>query len=97
MREVREELGVVIRAQDLALATSMQRTDGTAEAVHQRVDWFFTAGAWEGTPRIMEPRKCAAIGWFDLDSLPVPLPAYEEIVLRGMSSNALSGFTSHGF
>jgi len=28
---------------------------------------------WAGVPKIMEPEKCTAIGWFDLDKLPSPL------------------------
>ncbi|MFV9507746.1 MAG: NUDIX domain-containing protein [Oscillochloridaceae bacterium umkhey_bin13] len=26
-----------------------------------------------GAPQILEPTKCSAIGWFDLDNLPAPL------------------------
>ena len=31
---------------------------------------FFFVRAYEGTPRIMEPDKSAALEWFDLDRLP---------------------------
>ncbi len=33
----------------------------------------FLARHVRGTPRILEPGKCAAIGWFALDALPAPL------------------------
>jgi ADP-ribose pyrophosphatase YjhB (NUDIX family) len=33
-------------------------------------------------PKIMEPHKCDAIGWFDLDSLPSPLSIITQIDLK---------------
>ncbi|MDZ4721911.1 MAG: NUDIX domain-containing protein [Roseiflexaceae bacterium] len=33
----------------------------------------YLARHMSGTPRIVEPEKCSAIGWFALDALPQPL------------------------
>ena len=97
VREAAEELGVEIREGDLEPLTVMQRTDGTASPIGQRVDWFFAARSWRGRPTVMEPAKCAAVEWFDLDDLPSPIPAYEQAVLRGIATGHLPPFTHHGF
>ena len=60
-REAREEIGV--DDLDLVFATSMQRTRG-GEPIDERIDFFFTARSWSGTPRIIEPAKCAALEWY---------------------------------
>lgn len=42
----------------------------------ERQHWVsptFIARHIGGTPRIVEPSKCTAIGWFDLSALPEPL------------------------
>ena len=73
-REALEELGVT----DLALefAFTMQRTL-FADAIDERVDFFFTARSWGGEPRIVEPEKCAEIRWCPLDALPSPVVPHE--------------------
>jgi len=97
MREAREELGIGIRAADLTPLTVMQRTDGTAAPIEQRVDWYFAVSSWEGEPVVREPRKCAAIQWFRLSELPERVPGHERIVLEGLAAGGLETFTSHGF
>jgi 8-oxo-dGTP pyrophosphatase MutT (NUDIX family) len=97
VREAREELGIGIRAADLAPLTVMQRTDGTAAPIEQRVDWYFSASSWEGEPVVREPRKCAAIEWFPLSGLPEDIPPHERIVLEGLAGAGLEAFTSDGF
>ncbi len=63
-REAVEEIGVG----DLVLefVTGMHRTRG-GEPIDERIDWFFTCRSWSGTPRIVEPAKCAALEWYPLD------------------------------
>ena len=39
----------------------------------ERADFFFIAKKWQVEPKIMEPEKCDAIGWFSLDKLPDPI------------------------
>ncbi len=44
--------------------------------VEERQHWVsptFIARHVGGVPRIVEPGKCAALGWFDLSALPEPL------------------------
>jgi 8-oxo-dGTP pyrophosphatase MutT (NUDIX family) len=92
-REAWEEIGV----EDLALefVTSMQRTR-RADLIDERIDFFFTARAWTGEPRIVEPAKCAALGWFLLGALPQPTVPHERVVLDGLGTG-LGGYTTFGF
>lgn len=96
-REAAEELGIMLTHEQLVPLTMMQRTDGTATAIEQRADWFFEASDWNGTPRIMEPAKCAEIAWFPLRGLPSAMPAYERTVLDALARGTLQTFTSYGF
>ncbi len=73
-REAAEELGITDVA--LEFAFTMQRTQH-AEAIDERVDWFFTARSWTGEPRIVEPHKAGAIQWCSLDRLPEPMVPHE--------------------
>jgi 8-oxo-dGTP diphosphatase len=92
-REAREEIGV----DDLALefVTSMQRTQH-AEPIDERVDFFFTARSWRGTPRIVEPAKCAALEWFALTALPDPVVPHELTVLTRLGEG-VPPYTTYGF
>ena len=82
-REALEELGVTDVA--LEFAFTMQRTQH-AEAIDERVDWFFTARSWSGEPRVVEPEKCAEIRWCPLDALPTPMVPHEAHALSNLGS-----------
>jgi len=95
-REAREELGVGDVA--LEFVTSMQRTRG-GEPIDERVDFFFTARAWTGEPRVMEPDKAADLRWVDLaalDTLPQPVVPHERYVLDRLVTG-LAAYTTFGF
>jgi 8-oxo-dGTP diphosphatase len=92
-REAREEIGVEGLA--LEFLTSMQRTQH-ADPIDERVDFFFSARAWSGQPRIVEPAKCAALEWFPLTTLPEPVVPHERVVLDGLGTG-LASYTTFGF
>ena len=93
-REAREEIDV--SDLDLRFVTAMQRTQG-GEPIDERVDFFFTARSWSGTPRIVEPAKCAALEWYPLSALPDPVVPHELTVLRGIISGETAPYTTFGF
>jgi mutator protein MutT len=68
-REFLEEYGMVIEVVALLGVPDHILPD---EGQHW-VSPTFIARHVEGEPRICEPAKCAAIGWFDLSALPTPL------------------------
>jgi 8-oxo-dGTP pyrophosphatase MutT (NUDIX family) len=93
-REAREEIDV----DDLALefVTAMQRTRG-GEPIDERVDFFFTARSWSGTPRVVESGKSADLAWFPLSALPDPVVPHELQVLQGIISGDVPPYTTFGF
>jgi 8-oxo-dGTP diphosphatase len=80
-REVREELGIGIDPiRLLCLSDQIDPVAGTHWlAPVYRVD------AYEGEPRLMEPDKHAAFGWFALDALPSPLTVATRMALESLT------------
>lgn len=94
-REALEELAVTgVVLQPLC---AMHRTSGTGSAVDERVDFFFTTRAWSGEPRIVEPDKCAELGWFRVTDLPDPVVPHELAVLHALARDDVPRVLSFGF
>ena len=91
-REAHEELG--IDDLDLVFELTMQRTR-RADPIDERVDFFFTARAWRGEPRIVEPLKCAELRWWPLDGVPDGVVPHEARALASLGSGV--PYLSHGF
>lgn len=94
-REAAEEVGVT----DVELTPwcAMQRTGAEGLPIDERVDYFFTSTRWSGTPRIVEPEKCADLGWFDLDALPSPVVPHELEVLESLRRGSTPPIVTFGF
>lgn len=88
-REALEECGVQVSEEDLQPLTTVHRTTPGAGQVEQRVDFFWTAEAWTGVPRIAEPDRTADLRWFPLDSLPDPVVPHERDVLVRLSGGGV--------
>jgi 8-oxo-dGTP diphosphatase len=93
-REALEEIAVTDL--DLAFVTAMQRTRG-GEPIDERIDFFFTARAWSGEPRIVEPHKCAELRWCALDELPDPVVPHERSVLDALRAGTTTAYSTFGF
>ena len=93
-REAAEEIAVTDVA--LEFVTSMQRTR-SGEPIDERIDFFFTARAWLGEPRIVEPEKCADLRWCALDDLPHPVVPHELRVLDALRLGTTVPYTTFGF
>lgn len=65
IRELAEELGVVLDSAELRPGGTMFR-----RSLEPRLDIFFTATEWVGTPKICEPHKCSELVWADPTNLP---------------------------
>ncbi|MDQ0095246.1 NUDIX domain-containing protein [Paeniglutamicibacter psychrophenolicus] len=97
VREAAEETGVLLDPADLVPLSTLHRTNGGGSPRAQRVDFFFAADVWRGEARIMEPEKCAAMEWFDLEDLPEPMPEHERYVLQNLAAGSLPAIASLGF
>ncbi|WP_310528541.1 NUDIX domain-containing protein [Nocardioides sp.] len=91
-REATEELGIT--GVDLAFEFTMQRTRG-GEPIDERVDFFFTARAWQGEPRIVEPDKAGELRWCEVTDLPEPMVPHEAYALSRLGGT--QRYLSHGF
>jgi len=94
LREAAEEAGI----DEVALRPwcAMQRT-GAGDPIDERVDYFFLATSWRGTPRVMEPKKSAGLRWSALDDLPSPVVPHEERVLRSVLLGSTPPIVVEGF
>lgn len=90
IRETAEELGITVASASLAPAGVMFR-----RSLEPRVDFFFTASVWEGTPRICEPNKCTGLVWADPDDLPSGTLDYIESAIANLGHG--QHFSEHGW
>lgn len=66
VREAKEEAGILIQESDLRFATFCHANTNDKEYIQV----YFWCERWKGEPQILEPDKCTAIGFFDLNQLP---------------------------
>ncbi len=66
VRELAEEVGITISVDELRLVHIDQYLRNDADYIN----FAFIADHWSGEPKIGEPDKCSAIGWFAGDALP---------------------------
>lgn len=78
IREAREEAGIEIAPQDIAVVGVMHRRSDD-----ERVDFFLTASSWSGEIVNNEPGKCDDLSWFEFDGLPENVIPY---VRRGFEN-----------
>ena len=86
LRETQEEAGVQVVPDDLAPLTAVHRYWPGAGQVEQRIDVFFAARRWTGEPRLVEPDKADAMGWYPLHALPGPTVPHERLVLDALAA-----------
>lgn len=96
VREAREELGVVVRPEDLRPLTTMHRGMPGGPALEQRVDFFFEAVRWQGEPALREA-KADDLGWFPFVALPDPVVPHELVVLRAIHDGHVPPILAYGF
>lgn len=78
VRELHEEIGIVVRPEDAEVVHVMHR-----KAAHdERFDFFFTISNYEGEIENKEPEKCDDLRWFPLDALPENMVDYVRVALE---------------
>ncbi len=84
-RELREEFGIEIRITELLRVADHILAD---EGQHW-VSPTYLAYHTGGTPQILEPGKCQAIGWFSMDRLPAPLSQVSQGDVKAFNSRRI--------
>ena len=64
-------------------------------SLEPRVDFFFTASEWEGTPQICEPHKCTELAWADPADLPAGILEYISAAMANLGQSR--HFSEHGW
>ncbi|OKJ68645.1 NUDIX domain-containing protein [Streptomyces sp. CB02460] len=82
VREAYEEAGLVIDPADVELVHTVHMIDRPGGS--PRVNLFFRARRWEGTPELREPDKCVAWQWWNAKDLPEPLVPYTRAAIEGI-------------
>ena len=94
-REAKEETDVdITNVESIGYTNDVFEEDG----LHFVTIWFVSRYSG-GTPKILEPHKCLALEWRDLDDMPSPLfqPTSDTLHNKEMMKkvrNYLKGFTS---
>jgi len=85
-REMQEEYGVAIKlVEQLPAQNHLLPEEG-----QHWVPTCFVSRLMSGKPRILEPDKCSAIGWFSLDALPTPLSVITQLDLAAFAHSTFS-------
>ncbi|MFF8600060.1 NUDIX domain-containing protein [Streptomyces sp. NPDC015232] len=82
VREAREEAGLAIDGADLGLVHTVHAVDGPGQP--PRLQLFFRARRWTGTPAPREPDACVAWRWWDATDLPEAFVPYTQAALDGV-------------
>ena len=67
-REIKEELNIDVKENDLKFMTMVHRKDDVSGTIYY--DIYFLVMDYLGTPMVNEPEKCEEIKWFPLSNLP---------------------------
>jgi 8-oxo-dGTP diphosphatase len=66
-REVKEELDVIVKTEDLQVLHIMHVT---GEYIHECIGFFLKTEKWQGDIKNAEPHRHESIEWHDLDHMP---------------------------
>ena len=90
-REIREEIGVEIKPEDMTVVHVMHR-----KAVNdERIDFFMTATEYTGEITNMEPNKCDDLQFFPLDNLPINIIDYVKVAIENYRKRI--GYSEYGW
>jgi mutator protein MutT len=90
IREVKEEIGIILNPVKLKLVHTMSR-----KSTEERVDFFFITEEYDGEPKIMEPEKCDDLSWFSLGNLPENTIPYIRQAIESVQNNIF--YSEHGW
>lgn len=84
VREIKEEIGIDLKVEDLEVVHVMHRKASNDE----RIDFFMTTRAYRGEITNCEPNKCDDLSWFALDALPENVVDYVKVAIEHYKNGA---------
>jgi 8-oxo-dGTP diphosphatase len=97
VREAAEEAGVEVALDDLEPLCTVHRTLRGGGPIDQRADFFLATRRWAGEPRVTEPAKAAAMGFYPLSALPEACVPHERLVLDCVAAGPVPAILTSGF
>ena len=85
-REIKEELGVIVKLENINFASIVHKKDVESGLEYMYV--YFKVKNFTDKPSIMEPNKNAALQWFDLNDLPANLISDRQTVLNNLTNDS---------
>ncbi|MFH1461568.1 MAG: NUDIX domain-containing protein [bacterium] len=86
VREIKEELDVVVNFQDLDVLHVMHVT---GEHLYESIGFFLVTEKWKGEIKNAEPHRHEFIEWYDLDNMPKNITETLKLALEKTSKNEI--------
>jgi len=93
LREVKEEIGVEIKKDDIHFLNVNHRKSDRDKPY---LDFFFTASCWQGEITNCEPHKCDHLAWYDLGQLPKNMTKFVKRVILNLNKTDKT-YSEYGF
>lgn len=81
VREIKEEVGLEIKKDDIKLKLVMQRNEPKQP---KYIDFYFLVKNWSGYPKNCEKNKCSQVTWFPESKLPKKTLGHVTKALKNM-------------
>lgn len=82
-REIKEEINIDIKPEDLKVIHVMHRKS----PIDERIDFFMTTDFYSGEIVNNEPHKCDDLKWFDINNLPNNTVDYVKFAIENYQNN----------
>ena len=79
IREVKEEIGIDIKKENLLFKSVMNRK---VNENTEYIDFVFIAKEWQGNIINMEPEKCSELTWYQINNLPQNIIDFEKYLIE---------------
>lgn len=86
IREAREEAGIQILKEDLAVVHVMHRISND---LSERIDFFLECRSWKGKIQNLEPEKCDELRWVELENLPQNVIPYISFAIQNVNQGLI--------
>ena len=83
IREAKEEVGLVLKVEDIEIVSSLHRI---CEGGYNSIEYVLVVKNFEGEPQNLEPFVCEKLVWWDLDNLPENISPYAKTAIDNVKN-----------